>query len=115
MGGRAVFYTLREAQQAGQYTEAAKLLEDLRLLQARAEEVVVPNEFGSLLQTAGAVGLNATTSHDATKYYMSLPSNKLELWFALEAERFQVYAQSPLFPVISLQSLWCQLQGPFIP
>eukprot|EP00884_Botryococcus_braunii_P004739 jgi/Botrbrau1/14266/Bobra.113_2s0012.1 len=83
------FYTLREAQQAGQAQQAAKLLEAFRMLQARADEVVVPNEFGSLLQTAGAVGLNATTSHDATKYYMSLPSNKLELWFALEAERFQ--------------------------
>ena len=36
------------------------------------------------------MGLNATTSHDATKYFMSLPANMLELWFALEAERFQV-------------------------
>ncbi len=49
-----------------------------------------PNAYGSLLQRSGAVGLNATTSHDATKYFMSLPANKLELWFALEAERFQV-------------------------
>lgn len=40
------------------------------------------------------MGLNATTSHDATKYYCSLPANKLELWFALEAERFQVKRSS---------------------
>ena len=58
----------------------------------QAEELVEPNAYGSLLQRSGAVGLNATTSHDATKYFMSLPANKLELWFALEAERFQVPA-----------------------
>ena len=33
-------------------------------------------------------------SHDATKYFMSMPANKLELWFALEAERFQVHSAS---------------------
>lgn len=57
---------------------------------AQAEELVEPNAFGAMLQKNGAVGLNATTSHDATKYFMSLPANMLELWFALEAERFQV-------------------------
>lgn len=60
------------------------------LLQAAADQYVVPNAFGSILQQAGAVGLNAATSHDFTRYFMALPSNKLELWFALEAERFQV-------------------------
>ncbi len=39
------------------------------------------------------MGLNASTSHDCTRYFLSLPSNKLELWFALEAQRFQ----SPVF------------------
>ena len=34
--------------------------------------------------------VNGCGSHDATKYFMSMPANKLELWFALEAERFQV-------------------------
>ena len=33
--------------------------------------------------------LNAQTSHDATKYFVSLPANKLELWFAMEAARFR--------------------------
>jgi predicted Zn-dependent peptidase len=87
---RAVFYSLREAKQAGQSAEVSRLSEQFRDLQTQAEKVVVPNEFGATLQRAGAVGLNAATSHDATKYYASLPANKLELWFALEAERFQV-------------------------
>jgi len=34
------------------------------------------------------VGLNASTGADATQYFLSLPSNKLELWFSLESARF---------------------------
>ena len=36
----------------------------------------------------GAAGLNASTGEDATQYYYSLPANRLELWFNLEAQRF---------------------------
>jgi predicted Zn-dependent peptidase len=60
------------------------------VLQVAADELVVPNAFGALLQSAGGVGLNAATSQDSTRYFVSLPSNKLELWFALESQRFQV-------------------------
>ncbi len=45
----------------------------------------------------GAVGLNASTSHDATRFYVSLPANKLELWLALEAERFRAPAWRQLY------------------
>ncbi|KAK9844157.1 hypothetical protein WJX81_006305 [Elliptochloris bilobata] len=84
-----VFYALRDARRAGAEAEAARLDAELRRLTAAAGELEEANAFGALLQRAGAVGLNATTSHDATKYFASLPANKLELWFALEAERFQ--------------------------
>lgn len=57
--------------------------------QESAQALVVPNAFAQALTSAGAVGLNASTSHDCTRYYASLPANQLELWFALEAERFQ--------------------------
>ena len=50
----------------------------------------MPNEYGAMLQNAGAIGLNASTSHDNTRFFVSLPTNALELWFALESERFQV-------------------------
>ena len=36
---------------------------------------------------AGGTGLNASTSEDRTFYIVSLPSNKLELWFWLESDR----------------------------
>ncbi len=59
------------------------------IMQAEAEGLVVPNAFGALLTRAGGVGLNASTAHDETRYFLSLPANKLELWFAMEAERFR--------------------------
>lgn len=92
---RAAFYAFWEAHEAGQAARAGQLYAQLQQLVAAAGELVEPNAFGSLLQRSGAVGLNATTSHDATKYFMSLPANKLELWFALEAERFQVRSLPP--------------------
>ncbi len=44
--------------------------------------------FGQILEQEGASGLNAFTSFDQTVYIYSLPSNKLELWAALEEDRF---------------------------
>ena len=41
--------------------------------------VVVTHSTAAALQRAGGVGLNASTSHDATKYFVSLPQNKLEV------------------------------------
>lgn len=46
------------------------------------------NEFTRAIEESGGVGLNASTSWDATRYYISLPSNKIELWFSLESARF---------------------------
>lgn len=53
-----------------------------------SQEWVVSNEMGEAIDRAGGVGLNATTSSDATRYFYSLPSNKMELWFTLESDRF---------------------------
>jgi predicted Zn-dependent peptidase len=53
-----------------------------------ANEFVEPNAFGHILETEGGVGLNAGTGMDMTVYLVSLPSNRLELWMAMESERF---------------------------
>jgi predicted Zn-dependent peptidase len=55
---------------------------------ARADEYVVPNEFGEIVESQGGVGLNATTDRDETTYFYSFPQNRLELWAYLESERF---------------------------
>ncbi len=61
--------------------ELSKAIED-------SYSLVIPNEFATKLLNEGAVGLNAFTSADQTAYIMSMPSNKLELWIAMESERF---------------------------
>ncbi len=53
-----------------------------------ARKFVVNGEFAEALQKAGATGMNAFTSYDFTGYISSLPSNKLELWFSTESDRF---------------------------
>jgi predicted Zn-dependent peptidase len=55
---------------------------------AKADEFVVPNQFGEIVESQGGVGLNASTDRDETTYYYSFPQNRLELWAYLESERF---------------------------
>ena len=54
-----------------------------------AEAYAVPNEYDRILSAAGGRGLNATTSLEATRYFVELPANRLELWFALESDRMR--------------------------
>jgi predicted Zn-dependent peptidase len=69
--------------------EKVKALEaDLKKAIDKANSFVDKERFTKVLEEAGAVGLNAATSLDETSYIMSLPANKLELWFALESDRF---------------------------
>jgi predicted Zn-dependent peptidase len=53
-----------------------------------AQKYVVPNEFSEIIESAGGEDINASTSMDATHYFYSLPSNRLELWAYLESERY---------------------------
>lgn len=52
-----------------------------------ARAPVVSNGFTALLESHGAVNLNAFTAADITAYFYSLPSNRLELWALLEGGR----------------------------
>ena len=53
-----------------------------------AQSWVQPNEYTRIVEESGGVGLNAGTTLDSTEYYYSLPSNRIELWFLLESQRF---------------------------
>ena len=72
---------------AGPLPEERRLVERLAALEDSARVFVAPNEFVELLTTNGARSLNATTDADATTYFVELPANRAELWFALEADR----------------------------
>lgn len=87
----SLFMELRAERLKGRLADSAKLAileEQYDNAREASYEFVVPNEFGNVIDREGGVGLNAFTSMDQTAYFFSLPSNKVELWMALESERF---------------------------
>jgi len=58
-----------------------------------ASAYVITNEFGKIYEEEGGVGLNAGTGYDITMYFAEYPANRLELWMAMESDRFL----SPVF------------------
>ena len=55
---------------------------------AAADKFVIKNQFGEIIESHGGVGMNAGTSWDETTYHYSMPSNMIELWAAIESDRF---------------------------
>ncbi|MGF1567434.1 MAG: M16 family metallopeptidase [Nodosilinea sp.] len=84
----AVFAQILATEAAGDEAAAADLRADLEALQQQASAIAEQNKYGQIVEQAGGVGLNATTAADATRYFYSLPANKLELWMSLESDRF---------------------------
>lgn len=82
------FANLLKAESAGDTAQVTALQAQLAELRSQAATYVEQNKYGQIVEQAGGVGLNATTAADATRYFYSLPSNKLELWMSLESERF---------------------------
>jgi predicted Zn-dependent peptidase len=64
-----------------------KLKERFSELEHQAQAFVVNNEIGELYHKHGGVGFNAGTGRDYTRYTISLPSNRLPLWAAIESDR----------------------------
>lgn len=75
-----------ERADAGRVAELTRQLADL---EKEAGKYVVKDEFFELYARNGGVGYNAFTSRDGTTYLISLPSNKLELWAAIESDRMK--------------------------
>ena len=59
----------------------------LARLAAEARGLVVRDEFDRIYAAEGASDLDAYTTEDQTAYVVTLPANKLELWFWLESDR----------------------------
>ncbi len=64
-----------------------QLEKKLRLLQKEAKKYVIENEIDRLYTENGGIELNASTGYDVTTYHVSLPSNRVELWARIEADR----------------------------
>jgi predicted Zn-dependent peptidase len=54
----------------------------------RAQSYVEQNEYSRIIEESGGADMNADTSLDYTEYFYSLPSNRIELWFLMESQRF---------------------------
>ncbi len=69
------------------YIDSLKTVLDT--LAAQSSQYVVQNEFDRIYTRNGAAEFNAMTGYDRTSYFVSLPSNRMELWFAMESDRMK--------------------------
>jgi len=53
----------------------------------KQRENLIKDDFDKIYTAQGATGMNAFTNEDMTVYFISVPRNKLELWFWMESER----------------------------
>lgn len=54
-----------------------------------ASKLAIPNEYDKLMAAIGANGTNAYTSYDVTCYVEDIPSNQIENWAKIQANRFE--------------------------
>ena len=85
-------YDLYDAERnKGRHTDPKKVAaldKQLKAAMDKAGSYVVPNVYPRIIEENGGVGLNAGTGEDSTNYFYNFPSNRLELWFLLESQRF---------------------------
>ena len=57
-------------------------------LSYEASKLAIPNEYDKLMSAIGSTGTNAYTSYDQTVYVENIPSNQIENWIKVQADRF---------------------------
>ncbi|MCU0233661.1 MAG: insulinase family protein [Thermoanaerobaculales bacterium] len=94
----AEYEVMREMKRRGEIAGSIYLIENqtprlaelrarMKALEEEQKQLIVKDEFDQIYTEAGASGLNAGTSNDFTVYFITVPANKLELWFWMESER----------------------------
>ena len=53
-----------------------------------ASKIAIPNEYVKLMKVIGSQGTNAATSNDYTMYQEDIPSNQVDNWAIIQADRF---------------------------
>jgi predicted Zn-dependent peptidase len=73
--------TTDEAERKAIYAEIDQVSQE-------ASRFAIPNEYDKLMATIGAQGTNAFTWYDVTAYSENIPSNEIESWAKIQADRF---------------------------
>ena len=58
-------------------------------LSFEASKIAIPNEYDKLMSAIGSQGTNAFTSDDQTVYQENIPSNQIDNWARIQADRFR--------------------------
>ncbi len=66
-----------------------KIYRQIDSLSGIAAEYAIANEYDKMCSALGCKGTNAFTSVEQTVYVNDIPSNQLENWLTMEAERFR--------------------------
>ena len=70
-------------------TERLALYRRIDSISYEASRIAIPNEYDKLMSIIGSNGSNAYTSNDVTCYVEDIPSNQVENWARIEADRFK--------------------------
>ena len=67
-----------------------KIWRQIDSVSGEAAKLCIANEYDKMLSGIGAKGTNAYTSNERTVYVNDVPSNQIEKWLKIEAERFRM-------------------------
>ncbi len=68
-------------------SELVDLEKSFQALVDEQRSLMIKDEFDKVYTEAGGSGMNAFTNQDMTVYFITVPANKMELWFWLESDR----------------------------
>lgn len=80
------FDIYRELKDSAQRAASYHVIDSLSY---EASKLAIPNEYDKLMASIGSSGTNAGTSYDFTIYIENVPSNQLENWGKIQADRFK--------------------------
>ncbi len=82
----ALFETYRQTTDEKQ---RAAIYHQIDSISYQASLISIPNEYDKLMAVIGADGTNAWTSSDETVYVEDIPSNQIDNWARIQADRFR--------------------------
>ena len=69
--------------------ERAAVYHQIDSVSYEASKLAIPNEYDKLMAIIGSEGSNAWTSDDATVYTEDIPTNQIDNWARIQADRFR--------------------------